>query len=87
MCIRDRPGTGSVATMEMTVHDDAYNSNVAVEFENITVTDGSGGTFLLASVDSGTVAVSPGYIEEPGSLMANSTCPLHSGWVFTFFPY
>ena len=65
-----QPGTGSVATMEMTVHDDAYNSNVAVEFENITVTDGSGGTFLLASVDSGTVAVSPGYIEEPGSLLA-----------------
>tara|TARA_Y100000748_G_scaffold48414_1_gene36894 strand:+ start:11417 stop:14836 length:3420 start_codon:yes stop_codon:yes gene_type:complete len=65
-----QPGSGSVASLEMTVHDDAYNSNVSVDFDNITVTDGFGGLYSLAGVDSGTVAITPGYIEEPGGLQA-----------------
>ena len=63
-------GDGAIATMEMVVHDNAYNSNVGVNFENITVTDEIGGTYYIASADSGTVTVSPGYIEEPHNLQA-----------------
>ena len=39
-------GDGAIATMEMVVHDNAYNSNVGVNFENITVTDEIGGDLL-----------------------------------------
>ena len=63
-------GDGPIANMEMVIHDNAYNSNVGVNFENITVTDGIGGTYWVAGVDSGTVTVTPGYIEEPHNLQA-----------------
>ncbi len=63
-------GTGPIANMEMIVHDNAYNSNVGVNFENVTVTDDIGGTYWIAGADSGTVTVSPGYIEEPHNLQA-----------------
>ena len=38
--------------------------------ENIIVTDGIGGSYWIASADSGTVVVYPGYIEEPSNLQA-----------------
>ena len=63
-------GTGPIVNMEMIVHDNAYNSNVGVNFENVTVTDDIGGTYWVAGADSGTVTVSPGYIEEPHNLQA-----------------
>ena len=63
-------GDGPIVNMEMVVHDNAYNSNVGVNFENITVTDGIGGTYFVAGVDSGTVTITPGYIEEPHNLQA-----------------
>ena len=56
-------GTGPIVNMEMIIHDNAYNSNVGVNFENVTVTDDIGGTYWVAGADSGTVTVSPGYIE------------------------
>ena len=63
-------GSGAIVNMEMEVHEDAYNSNVGVNFSNITVTDGIGGSYWVAGADSGTVTVSPGYIEEPHNLQA-----------------
>ena len=63
-------GSGPIANMEMVVHENAYNSNVGVNFSNVTVTDGIGGTYWVAGADSGTVTVSPGYIEEPHNLQA-----------------
>ena len=61
-------GSGPIANMEMLIHEDAYNSNVGVSFSNVTITDGIGGAYWVESADSGTVTVSPGYIEEPNSL-------------------
>ena len=61
-------GFGPIANMEMLIHEDAYNSNVGVSFSNVTITDGIGGAYWVEGVDSGTVTVSPGYIEEPNSL-------------------
>jgi len=61
-------GAGPIANMEMVVHENAYNSNVGINFENITVTDDIGGAYWVAGADSGTVTVSPGYIEEPHNL-------------------
>ena len=66
------PGSGAILNMELMVHVDAYNSNVGVNFENVTVTDGIGGTYWVSSADSGTVTVSPGYIEEPHNLEAQN---------------
>ena len=63
-------GSGPIANMEMVVHENAYNSNVGINFENITITDDIGGTYWVASADSGTVTVSPGYIEEPHNIQA-----------------
>ena len=63
-------GSGPIANMEMVIHDNAYNSNVGVNFENITITDDIGGSYWVAGVDSGTVTVTPGYIEEPHNLQA-----------------
>ena len=63
-------GSGPIANMVMVVHEDAYNSNVGVNFENVTVTDAIGGTYWVEAADSGTVTVSPGYIEEPHNLQA-----------------
>ncbi|MEL1223206.1 MAG: hypothetical protein VW522_03080, partial [Candidatus Neomarinimicrobiota bacterium] len=61
-------GFGPIASMEMLIHEDAYNSNVGVSFSNVTITDGIGGDYWVGSADSGTVTVSPGYIEEPNSI-------------------
>ena len=63
-------GNGAIATIQMVVHENAYNSNVGVNFENITITDPIGGAYFVESVDSGTVTVTPGYIEEPHNLQA-----------------
>ena len=64
-------GSGPIANMEMVIHENAYNSNVGINFENITITDDIGGAYYVAGVDSGTVTVTPGYIEEPNSLSAD----------------
>ena len=65
-------GSGPIANMEMIIHDNAYNSNVGVNFENVTITDDIGGSYYVAGIDSGTVTVTPGYIEEPHNLQAQS---------------
>ena len=63
-------GDGAILTLGMTVHDDAYNSNVGINFDLVTITDDIGGTYWVGGTDSGTVVVSPGYIEEPHNLVA-----------------
>ncbi|MBT6797388.1 MAG: T9SS type A sorting domain-containing protein [Candidatus Marinimicrobia bacterium] len=63
-------GDGAILTLGMTVHDDAYNSNVGIDFDLVTITDDIGGTYWVGGADSGTVVVSPGYIEEPHNLVA-----------------
>jgi len=63
-------GSGPIANLAMVVHEDAYNSNVGINFENVIVTDAIGGTYWVEAADSGTVTVSPGYIEEPHNLQA-----------------
>jgi len=63
-------GEGAILNMTMTVHANAYNSNVGVNFDNAIVTDEIGGTYWVAGADSGTVTVTPGYIEEPHNLEA-----------------
>ncbi len=63
-------GDGAILTLVMTVHDDAYNSNVGINFDLVTITDDIGGTYWVGGADSGTVVVSPGYIEEPHNLVA-----------------
>ena len=63
-------GEGAILNMTMTVHTNAYNSNVGVNFDNAIVTDEIGGTYWVAGADSGTVTVTPGYIEEPHNLEA-----------------
>jgi len=63
-------GDGPILNLEMLVHEDAYNSNVGIQFENVTITDGIGGEYWIGGIDSGTVVVSPGYIEEPHNLVA-----------------
>ena len=63
-------GEGAILNMTMTVHANAYNSNVGVNFDNAIVTDEIGGTYWVAGADSGTVIVTPGYIEEPHNLEA-----------------
>lgn len=63
-------GDGAILTLGMTVHDDAYNSNVGINFDLVTITDDIGGTYWVGGADSGTVVVSPGYIEEPHNLVA-----------------
>jgi len=63
-------GDGAILNMTMVVHNNAYNSNVGVNFDNVIVTDEIGGTYWVAGADSGTVTVTPGYIEEPHNLEA-----------------
>ena len=63
-------GNGPIASLQMVVAENAYNSNVGVNFENITITDPIGGAYFVESADSGTVTVSPGYIEEAHNLQA-----------------
>ena len=63
-------GTGPIARLQMVIHENAYNSNVGINFENVTITDAIGGSYFIESIDSGTVTVSPGYIEEPHNLQA-----------------
>ena len=52
-------GNGPIASLQMVVAENAYNSNVGVNFENITITDPIGGAYFVESADSGTVTVSP----------------------------
>jgi len=64
------PGTGSVLTATFEVHNNAYADSVSIFVENVVVTDGIGGSYWIASADSATVIVYPGYIEEPSNLQA-----------------
>ncbi len=66
------PGTGAVLSIDFTIHYNAFESFVGVNMANITVTDDIGGTYWIAGADSGTVHVSPGYMEEPHNLEAVS---------------
>ena len=64
------PGAGSVLTATFEVHNNAYADSVSIFLENVVVTDGIGGNYWIASADSATVIVYPGYIEEPSNLQA-----------------
>ncbi|MAV33342.1 MAG: hypothetical protein CMQ02_07895, partial [Gammaproteobacteria bacterium] len=64
------PGTGPVLSATFEIVNNAYADSVSVFMENILVTDGVGGSYWIAAADSGTVAVYPGYIEEPSNLQA-----------------
>ena len=64
------PGTGPVVTATFEVVSTAYADSVSLFMENVIVTDGIGGSYWIASADSGTVVVYPGYIEEPSNLQA-----------------
>ena len=64
------PGNGPVVTATFEVINTAYADSVSLFIENVMVTDGIGGTYWIASADSGTVIVYPGYIEEPSNLQA-----------------
>jgi len=64
------PGAGSVLTATFEVHNNAYADSVSIFVENVVVTDGIGGNYWIASADSATVIVYPGYIEEPSNLQA-----------------
>ena len=63
-------GTGSVLTATFEVSSEAYADTVFIFMENVMVTDGIGGSYWIASADSATVIVYPGYIEEPSNLQA-----------------
>ena len=63
-------GTGAVLEVDLVIHTNAYADQVGINFENVTVTDDIGGFYWIASTDSGTVTVYPGYIEEPHNLTA-----------------
>ena len=64
------PGTGAVLTATFQVSSEAYADTVSIFMENVMVTDGIGGSYWIASADSATVIVYPGYIEEPSNLQA-----------------
>ena len=64
------PGTCSVLTATFEIVSNAYADSVSIFMENVMVTDGIGGSYWIASTDSATVIVYPGYIEEPSNLQA-----------------
>ena len=65
-------GDGPILTATFEIHEDAYAGDVGINIRNVFVTDDIGGTYWIASADSGTVTVTPGYIEEPHNLAAQS---------------
>ncbi|MBL7014137.1 MAG: T9SS type A sorting domain-containing protein [Candidatus Marinimicrobia bacterium] len=66
------PGDGAIVTGQFQIHDDAYADEVGLHYSNVLVTDGIGGNYWVASTDSGSITVYPGYIEEPHNLEAQS---------------
>ena len=65
-------GEGPILTATFQIHEDAYADDVGINIRNVIVTDDIGGTYWIATADSGTVTVTPGYIEEPHNLAAQS---------------
>ena len=65
-------GEGPILTATFQIHEDAYADDVGINIRNVVVTDDIGGTYWIATADSGTVTVTPGYIEEPHNLAAQS---------------
>ena len=61
-----------IVQMDMLIHTDAYAGNAGINFENVIVADSIGGFYWIASSDSGTISVYPGYIEEPHNLSAQN---------------
>ncbi len=61
-----------IVQIDMLIHSDAYAGNAGINFDNVLITDSIGGFYWVASSDSGTVAVYPGYIEEPHNLSAQN---------------
>ena len=70
-------GSGAILEMNMVVDTEAYADNVILNFENVTITDGVGGLYWIASADSGIVTIYPGYIEEPHNLVAQDGLDEH----------
>ena len=63
-------GQGPVVIATFQVKENAYADVVSVIIDNVTVTDGIGGSYWIASADTGSVIVTPGYIEPPSNLQA-----------------
>ena len=63
-------GQGPVVIATFQVKENAYADVVSVIIDNVTVTDGIGGSYWIASADTGSVTVTPGYIEPPSNLQA-----------------
>jgi hypothetical protein len=66
------PGSGAILNIRFRVHSNAFAWDVAVNFDGVVVTDDIGGIYWIAGLDSGTVTVFPGYLEEPHNLEAIS---------------
>jgi len=66
------PGDGPILTGQFFIHENAYAGDAVLNYENVIVTDSFGGEYWIASADTGVVTVFPGYIEEPGNLVAES---------------
>ena len=64
------PGDGPVIRATFEVVDTAYADSVHLFMENVLATDEIGGSYWIASADSATVIIYPGYIEEPSNLQA-----------------
>lgn len=65
-------GTGAVLNIDFLVHYNAFERFVGVNMTNVVVVDDIGGEYWIAAADSGTVHVTPGYMEEPHNLEAVS---------------
>ena len=65
-------GTGPILNVRYLIHNDAYGDNVAINFDEVTVSDSIGGIYWISTLDSGVVTVFPGYMEEPHNLIAVS---------------
>jgi len=65
-------GTGPILNVDYSIHSNAYAGNVATFFENVVISDSLGGIYWISMLDSGSVTVFPGYMEEPHNLVATS---------------
>ncbi len=63
-------GQGPVLVATFQVIETAYADTVSIFIDNVIVTDGIGGSYWIASADSGSVEITPGYIEPPSNLQA-----------------
>ena len=66
------PGIEPILNVRFSINDDAYGDDVLIYFNEVTVSDSSGGIYWISELDTGMVTVFPGYMEEPHNLIAVS---------------